>query len=227
MIGHAPVGSLAHLPSIQPVGNGNRLGTIRVIDAIVLTKGEDGTAELTELAATPPRSESFRPFGSLSRRSSRPSRRMAYLRPRRLKVPLRRARVGRVGVIGAPGRTSCRGGRRRDTWPFARSEDRGGGRCGHARKAPADLAKPSGRVSGGSSALITMQLVDRRRTAPASRRGGDPCPSPDLPSCSAAFVTNARGIAPVGRIDDVAAAVDRDLMDAVDRVYADVPWELC
>ena len=53
-----------------------------------------------------------------------------------------------------------------------------------------------------------------------------PCTLADLPACSAAFVTNARGIAPVGRIDEnVNLAVDHSLMAALDRVYVEVPWD--
>ena len=38
-------------------------------------------------------------------------------------------------------------------------------------------------------------------------------------------MTNARGIAPVARIDDVELAVDGELMQAVAAVYASVPWD--
>ena len=72
---------------------------------------------------------------------------------------------------------------------------------------------------------ITMQLVEPRLDGvglPTRRR---PVHLSDLPSCSAAFVTNARGIAPVGRIDEVNLAADDDLMAALDRVYAEVPWD--
>ena len=72
---------------------------------------------------------------------------------------------------------------------------------------------------------ITMQFVEPRIGAagiPTSRR---PVHLADLPACSAAFVTNARGIAPVGRIDDVNLAVDHSLMAALDRVYVEVPWD--
>jgi branched-subunit amino acid aminotransferase/4-amino-4-deoxychorismate lyase len=72
---------------------------------------------------------------------------------------------------------------------------------------------------------ITMQLVEPRLDGvgiPTRRR---PVRLADLPSCSAAFVTNARGIAPVGRIDDVSLGVDHDLLAALDGVYAEVPWD--
>ena len=44
-------------------------------------------------------------------------------------------------------------------------------------------------------------------------------------SYRAAFVTNSRGIVPVGRIDDVAVAVDADLMRTVAEVVGSVPWD--
>jgi branched-subunit amino acid aminotransferase/4-amino-4-deoxychorismate lyase len=46
-----------------------------------------------------------------------------------------------------------------------------------------------------------------------------------LPSYDAAFVTNSRGIAPVGRIDDVRFAVGKDVMATLAEVYAGVPWD--
>ncbi len=84
-----------------------------------------------------------------------------------------------------------------------------------------DVVWPSAPALQG----ITMQLVEPRIGAagiPTSRR---PVHLADLPACSAAFVTNARGIAPVGRIDDVNLAVDHSLMAALDRVYVEVPWD--
>ena len=54
-------------------------------------------------------------------------------RPKETEMPLRAARVGRVGVIGAPGGED-RGRRRgRHTWPVAGREDRGRRRGRHAR----------------------------------------------------------------------------------------------
>lgn len=47
----------------------------------------------------------------------------------------------------------------------------------------------------------------------------------DLPGMQAAFVTNSRGIAPVGGIDEVTFAVDEELMGRVYGAYASVPWE--
>jgi branched-subunit amino acid aminotransferase/4-amino-4-deoxychorismate lyase len=72
---------------------------------------------------------------------------------------------------------------------------------------------------------ITMQLVEPRLEGAgvASRRG--PVHLADLGSYRAAFVTNSRGIVPVGRIDGIAIAVDADLMRTVAEVYGSVPWD--
>ena len=72
---------------------------------------------------------------------------------------------------------------------------------------------------------ITMQLVEPRLSdaGVATRRG--PVYLRDVGSYRAAFVTNSRGIAPVGRIDGVAMAVDADLMRTVADVYGSVPWD--
>ena len=71
---------------------------------------------------------------------------------------------------------------------------------------------------------ITMQLLDRGLAGHglASRRA--PVRLSDLGSFAAAFVTNARGIAPVGRIDDRALPVDPALMSALARAYGSAPW---
>ncbi|MFE9553082.1 aminotransferase class IV [Streptomyces sp. NPDC006692] len=42
---------------------------------------------------------------------------------------------------------------------------------------------------------------------------------------TAAFVTNSRGIAPVGRIDEREFAVDAELMKVVWRAYEEAPWD--
>jgi branched-subunit amino acid aminotransferase/4-amino-4-deoxychorismate lyase len=73
---------------------------------------------------------------------------------------------------------------------------------------------------------ITMQLVEPRLPSAgvASRRG--PVHLRDIGSYHAAFVTNSRGIVPVGRIDGVDVAVDADLMRTVADVYGSVPWDI-
>jgi branched-subunit amino acid aminotransferase/4-amino-4-deoxychorismate lyase len=72
---------------------------------------------------------------------------------------------------------------------------------------------------------ITMQLVEPRLAdgGVPSRRGS--LNVRDLVAYGAAFVTNARGIVPVGRIDDTTMTVDTDLMRAVTEVYGSIPWD--
>ena len=72
---------------------------------------------------------------------------------------------------------------------------------------------------------ITMQLVEPRLPAAGVASHREPVRLADLSSFDAAFVTNSRGIAPVGRIDEVAYAVDEDMMAALAGVYAAVPWD--
>jgi len=67
---------------------------------------------------------------------------------------------------------------------------------------------------------ITMQLVEPKLP---SRR--DTVRLADLPTFRGAFVTNSRGIAPVGRVDDLSLPVDERLMDTVAQVYASIPWD--
>ncbi|MFI8964897.1 aminotransferase class IV [Streptomyces sp. NPDC053493] len=47
----------------------------------------------------------------------------------------------------------------------------------------------------------------------------------DVPGFRAAFVTSARGIAPVSRIDDTLLTVDEDLMGRVYAAYEAAPWD--
>ena len=72
---------------------------------------------------------------------------------------------------------------------------------------------------------ITMQLVEPRLTEGGVPTRSGPMFLRDLASYRAAFVTNSRGIVPVGRIDDVAMAVDADLMRTVAEVYGSVTWD--
>jgi branched-subunit amino acid aminotransferase/4-amino-4-deoxychorismate lyase len=72
---------------------------------------------------------------------------------------------------------------------------------------------------------ITMQLLER---ALPSR--GVPCVRAvtrlaDLPSFDGAFVSNARGVAPVAAIDDVDLAVPREVLAALTDAYDAVPWD--
>jgi hypothetical protein len=44
-------------------------------------------------------------------------------------------------------------------------------------------------------------------------------------TASASSLEMARGIAPVGRIDDVQLPGNRDVMTVLQRLYAEVPWD--
>ncbi|MFI8290059.1 aminotransferase class IV [Streptomyces sp. NPDC085614] len=67
---------------------------------------------------------------------------------------------------------------------------------------------------------ITMSLLEAR--LPSVRRR---VTLADLPDLRAAFVTNARGVAPVRRIDDVTFEVDGTLMARVGTALAAAPWD--
>jgi hypothetical protein len=49
---------------------------------------------------------------------------------------------------------------------------------------------------------------------------------PDVGSFTAAIVTNARGIAAVGQIDDHVLAVDAKLMTTLTNAYQSASWDL-
>ncbi|MFE0100053.1 aminotransferase class IV family protein [Streptomyces sp. NPDC059009] len=72
---------------------------------------------------------------------------------------------------------------------------------------------------------ITMRLLEPRLAGAGlpTRRG--PVRLANLSAYTSAFVTNARGIAPVRRIDEVDFVVDEKLMAAVAEVYDAVPWD--
>ena len=72
---------------------------------------------------------------------------------------------------------------------------------------------------------ITMQLLEPRLAAAGLPTRRATVRLADLPAYRGAFVTNARGIAPVGQIGDVELAVDGELMQAVAAVYEAVPWD--
>jgi branched-subunit amino acid aminotransferase/4-amino-4-deoxychorismate lyase len=96
--------------------------------------------------------------------------------------------------------------------------------CGIANIAFVDAA---GVVWPDAPALagITMQLLEPRLGAAGLPSRRATVRLADLPAYRGAFVTNARGIAPVGQIDDVELAVDGELMQAVAAVYASVLWD--
>ncbi|MEU6036514.1 aminotransferase class IV [Actinomadura sp. NPDC047616] len=68
---------------------------------------------------------------------------------------------------------------------------------------------------------ITMRLLDRaglgarRRTVRLA----------DLPSFAAVFVTNSRGVSPVGRVDDRTVPHDTEIFERVTGLYASIPWD--
>jgi branched-subunit amino acid aminotransferase/4-amino-4-deoxychorismate lyase len=72
---------------------------------------------------------------------------------------------------------------------------------------------------------ITLQLLEPRLAAAGLPSRRATVRLADLPAFRGAFVTNARGIAPVGRIDDVEFVIDTDLTAAVAAVFASVPWD--
>ncbi|MFE5485240.1 aminotransferase class IV [Streptomyces sp. NPDC056527] len=67
---------------------------------------------------------------------------------------------------------------------------------------------------------ITMTLLESRLESVRRRVARD-----DLPGFRAAFVTNSRGISPVGGIDGADIELDEKLMDRVYTAYASVPWD--
>ncbi|MWA10976.1 aminotransferase class IV family protein [Streptomyces sp. BA2] len=72
---------------------------------------------------------------------------------------------------------------------------------------------------------ITMRLLEPLLPAAGLPTRRAPVTLADLSSYAAAFVTNARGIAPVRRIDGTEFAVDEKLMGTLAGLYADVPWD--
>ena len=84
-------------------------------------------------------------------------------------MPVRAARVGRVGVIGAAGGEDRGRGQGRHARPVARRQDRGRGRGGHTGSgSSADLAAgyrfPRGIGSRASSASRTTPISAASRT---------------------------------------------------------------
>jgi branched-subunit amino acid aminotransferase/4-amino-4-deoxychorismate lyase len=72
---------------------------------------------------------------------------------------------------------------------------------------------------------ITMQLLERQLPAVGlTSRRARVC-VPDVGRFNGAFVTNARGIAPVGQIDGHALAVDAKLMRTLTGAYQSTTWD--
>jgi len=72
---------------------------------------------------------------------------------------------------------------------------------------------------------ITMQLLQQRLSDFGLTYRYAPVHLADVASFDAAFVTNARGIAPVAAIDEVTLPVNVGLMAKLDKVYESVAWD--
>jgi branched-subunit amino acid aminotransferase/4-amino-4-deoxychorismate lyase len=71
---------------------------------------------------------------------------------------------------------------------------------------------------------ITMQLLERGLAGRGLPSRHTALRVADLPSFPAVFVTNARGIAPVEQVDDVALPVADELTTLLTDVYDSTPW---
>jgi branched-subunit amino acid aminotransferase/4-amino-4-deoxychorismate lyase len=85
----------------------------------------------------------------------------------------------------------------------------------------ASVMWPSAPVLDG----ITMQILERMLPGHGMPSQRLPVRISNLGSFTAAFVTNSRGIAPVGRIDDVTLPVDQALMDTLTGAYESAGWD--
>jgi len=75
-----------------------------------------------------------------------------------------------------------------------------------------------GHLARCSRAERHHHAADRARPGrPGTAIGTRPRPRSDLGSFAGVFVTNARGIAPVGQVDDLRLPVDQDLMERLAR----------
>ena len=72
---------------------------------------------------------------------------------------------------------------------------------------------------------ITMQLLEPRLADGDLPTRSGPVRLADLPSVTAAFVTNSRGIAAVGRIDATAIPASPALMKTLSGIYESIPWD--
>ncbi|MCX5382623.1 aminotransferase class IV [Streptomyces sp. NBC_00083] len=73
---------------------------------------------------------------------------------------------------------------------------------------------------------VTMAVLEPRLVAYGLKSVRREVTLAGLGTYSAAFVTNSRGIAPVGRIDEREFAVDAELMKVVWRAYEEAPWDV-
>ena len=72
---------------------------------------------------------------------------------------------------------------------------------------------------------ITMQLLEPALSAARLPSARAHVRVRDLDSFEGVFVTNARGIASVGQVDDIVLPVNQQLMDKVTACYESVPWD--
>jgi hypothetical protein len=70
-----------------------------------------------------------------------------------------------------------------------------------------------------------MQILERLLPGHGTPSQRLPVRISNLGSFTAAYVTNARGIAPVGQIDDIIMPVDETLMAALTEAYESAGWE--
>lgn len=69
---------------------------------------------------------------------------------------------------------------------------------------------------------ITMLLLDRAGLSARRRR----IRRTDLPSCTAVFLTNSSGIAPVGRVDDKEIPRNPEIAERLIGLYASIRWDV-
>jgi len=72
---------------------------------------------------------------------------------------------------------------------------------------------------------ITMQVLELHLSGHGLSSRRAPVHLPDVPSFAAVFVTNSRGIAAVGQIDDLGLPVDLELMKTLTQAYESAPWD--
>lgn len=72
---------------------------------------------------------------------------------------------------------------------------------------------------------ISMQVLERELGKAGIARSRRAVNITDAGSFDGAFLTNARGIAPVGRIDDAAIPLDAELSATVIRMFEAAPWD--
>jgi branched-subunit amino acid aminotransferase/4-amino-4-deoxychorismate lyase len=73
---------------------------------------------------------------------------------------------------------------------------------------------------------ITMQLVEAAFAGHGIRSSRREVRLADVAGFSGVFVTNARGIAPVGQVDDVLADVDAAMMKALTAAFESASWDV-